>query len=61
MPDEGERLLYEAENIEVEELRGGRTRTIVYRDNGVQIVTIRDRRGNIIQRFKRFPNGREVC
>jgi outer membrane protein OmpA-like peptidoglycan-associated protein len=60
VPDEGERFLYGAEDVEVQELRGGRTRTIVYRDNGVQIVTIRDRRGNIIQRFKRFPDGREI-
>jgi outer membrane protein OmpA-like peptidoglycan-associated protein len=60
VPDEGERLLYGARDVEVEELPNGRTRTIVYRENGSQIVTIRDRRGNIIRRVRVTPNGREV-
>jgi outer membrane protein OmpA-like peptidoglycan-associated protein len=60
VPDEGGRLLYGAEDVEVQELPGGRTRTIVYRRNGVQIVTVRDRYGDIIRRFKRYPDGREI-
>jgi hypothetical protein len=49
-----------ARDVEVEDLPGGRTRTIVFRDNGSQIVTIRDRRGEIIRRTRITPNGREV-
>jgi OOP family OmpA-OmpF porin len=60
VPDEGDRLLYGAEDVEVRNLPGGRTRTIVYRDNGVQIITIRNRYGDIIERFKRLPDGREI-
>ncbi|MGH6923043.1 MAG: OmpA family protein, partial [Propylenella sp.] len=60
VPDEGGRLLYGADDVEVQELRGGRTRTIVYRRNGVQIVTIRDRYGEIIRRTKVLPDGREI-
>ncbi len=60
VPDDGGRLLYGADNIEVQELEGGRTRTIVYRRDGVQIVTLRDRYGDIIRRTKILPNGREI-
>jgi outer membrane protein OmpA-like peptidoglycan-associated protein len=60
VPDEGGRLLYDADNVEVEHLRGGRTRTTVYRRNGVQIITLRDRYGDIIRRIKVLPNGREI-
>jgi len=59
-PDEGGRLLYGADNVEVQRLEEGRTRTIVYRDNGVQIITNRDRFGNIISRVKRLPGGRDI-
>lgn len=60
VPDEGERLLYGASDVEVQDLPGGRTQTIVYRENGSQIITIRDRRGEIIRRVRVTPNGREV-
>jgi outer membrane protein OmpA-like peptidoglycan-associated protein len=60
VPDEGGRLLYGARDVEVQELRGGRTRTIVYRENGVQIVTERNRYGDIIRRIKVLPDGREI-
>src|SRR5688572_5099743 len=59
VPDESERLLYGARDVEVEQLRGGLTRTIVYRDNGAEIITVRDRDGNIIRRVRRTPDGRE--
>ncbi len=59
-PDDGDRLLYNANNVEVQNLPGGRTRTIIYRDNGVQIVTVRDRHGDIVKRSKILPNGREI-
>ena len=57
VPDD--RLLYRARDVNVTYLPGGRTRTVVYRENGLQIVTIRDRYGNIIQRFRRFEDGRQ--
>jgi outer membrane protein OmpA-like peptidoglycan-associated protein len=60
VPDEGDRLLYGADDVEVQHLRGGRTRTIVYRRDGTEIVTVRDRYGDIIRRIKRYPDGTEI-
>lgn len=60
LPDEGGRLLYRADNVEVQNLRGGRTRTIVTRRNGVQIVTVRDRYGEIMTRIRILPDGTEI-
>ena len=60
VPDDADRLLYDADNVEVQQLRGGRTRTIVYRRNGVQIITTRDRRGDIVRRVKRMPDGVDI-
>ena len=60
VPDDADRLLYDADNVEVEELEGGRTRTIVHRRNGVKIITVRDRYGDIIRRVKRLPNGTNI-
>src|SRR3712207_7490187 len=50
---------YGARDVEVIELAGGLTQTIVYRENGSQIITTRDAYGNIISRVRRTPNGRE--
>ncbi len=60
VPDEGDRLLYGADNVEVQQLPRGRTRTIVHRPNGVDIVTIRDRNGDIVKRSRFLPDGREI-
>lgn len=60
VPDDADRLLYGADNVEVQELRGGRTRTIVYRRNGVQIITTRNRYGDILRRVKRLPDGTDI-
>ena len=60
VPDDVDRLLFGARDVEVEHLRGGRTRTTVYRENGSQIITVRDRYGNIIRRIRRTPDGREI-
>ncbi len=60
VPDEGDRLLYGADNVEVQDLPHGRTRTILHRPNGVDIVTIRDRNGNIIKRSRFLADGREI-
>src|SRR3712207_4700813 len=51
---------YGARDVEVIELAGGLTQTIVYRENGSQIITTRDQYGNIVTRVRRTPNGREV-
>jgi outer membrane protein OmpA-like peptidoglycan-associated protein len=48
-----------ARNVYYEDLSGGRTRETVERDNGVQIVTIRNRYGDVIQRSRIMPDGRE--
>jgi len=55
-----DRLLYGADDVEVQNLPGGHTRTIVYRENGSQIVTVRDRYGNLVSRIRVTPDGREV-
>jgi outer membrane protein OmpA-like peptidoglycan-associated protein len=48
-----------ARNVYYEDLSGDRTREIVERDNGIQIVTIRNRYGNVIRRSRIAPDGRE--
>ena len=48
-----------ARNVYYEDLSGGRTREIVERDNGIQIVTIRNRYGDVIRRSRITPDGRE--
>lgn len=48
-----------ARNVYYEDLSGGRTRETVERENGVQIVTIRNRYGDVIQRSRIMPDGRE--
>ncbi|WP_292241837.1 OmpA family protein [Mesorhizobium sp.] len=53
------RLHRGAREVYYEDLPGDRTREIVERENGVQIVTIRNRYGNVIQRSRIAPDGRE--
>ncbi|WP_192182865.1 OmpA family protein [Mesorhizobium amorphae] len=48
-----------ARNVYYEDLSGDRTREIVERDNGVRIITIRNRYGDVIQRSRIAPDGRE--
>jgi outer membrane protein OmpA-like peptidoglycan-associated protein len=50
-PDE-DRIFYE-------ELRNGRTRETIVRPNGVRIVTVRNRWGDVLQRSRFTPDGRE--
>ncbi|MFZ2103584.1 MAG: OmpA family protein, partial [Oricola sp.] len=45
--------------VTVQRLRGGLTREIVTRRDGVQIVTIRDSGGYILRRSRVLPDGRE--
>ncbi|MFB9979898.1 OmpA family protein [Mesorhizobium kowhaii] len=53
------RMTRGARNVYYEDLSGDRTREIVERDNGVQIVTIRNRYGDVIQRSRITQDGRE--
>ncbi|TIN20370.1 MAG: OmpA family protein [Mesorhizobium sp.] len=53
------RMTRGARNVYYENLSDDRTREIVERDNGVQIVTIRNRYGDVIQRSRIAPDGRE--
>ncbi|WP_137933377.1 OmpA family protein [Mesorhizobium comanense] len=48
-----------ARDVYYEDLPQGRTRETVERDNGIQIVTIRNRYGDVIQRSRITPDGRE--
>ncbi|MER8436238.1 OmpA family protein [Mesorhizobium sp. M1393] len=57
--DDAPRMHRGARNVYYEELSGDRTREIVERDNGIQIVTIRNRYGDVIQRSRIAPDGRE--
>jgi outer membrane protein OmpA-like peptidoglycan-associated protein len=57
---EGDRLLSRARDVEVVDLGNGDTRTTVYRENGVRVVTERDRYGDIRSRVRILPNGREI-
>ncbi len=57
--DDRDRLRRGADEIYYEELRRGRTRETIIRPNGTRIVTIRDRYGDVIQRSRITPDGRE--
>lgn len=58
--DETERLRGSARNVEVERGPRGRTRTVITRPNGVQIINVEGRNGRLLRRIKRMPNGREI-
>ncbi|SJM31014.1 OmpA family protein [Mesorhizobium delmotii] len=57
--DDTPRMRRGARNVYYEELSGDRTREIVERDNGIQIVTIRNHYGDVIRRSRIAPDGRE--
>ena len=48
-----------ARDVYYEELPRGRTRETVVRDDGTQVVTIRNRYGDIVRRSRITPDGRE--
>jgi len=60
VPDEGGRLLYGARDVDVQQLPGGRTRSVVHARDGGQIITVRNRYGDILRRIKVLPGGREI-
>ncbi|MGJ8570326.1 MAG: OmpA family protein [Hoeflea sp.] len=57
--DERDRLRAGSEEVYYEQLRGGRVREVIVRPNGVQLVTITNRWGDVIQRTRVMPDGRE--
>ncbi|WP_420409100.1 OmpA family protein [Hoeflea sp.] len=57
--DDRGRLRAGADEVYYERLRGGRIREVVVRPNGVQLVTITNRWGDVIQRSRIMPDGRE--
>lgn len=57
--DDSERFVDDGYRPEYERLPGDRTREVFQRDNGVQVVTIRNRYGEVIQRSRIGRDGRE--
>ncbi|TIN00963.1 MAG: flagellar motor protein MotB [Mesorhizobium sp.] len=57
--NEAPRITRGARDVYYEDLPRGRTRETVERENGVKIVTIRNRNGDIVQRSRITPDGRE--
>ena len=55
-----QRLAADRDEVIFETLPRGRTRETIVRPNGVQVVTVRNRFGDIIQRSRILPDGREV-
>jgi outer membrane protein OmpA-like peptidoglycan-associated protein len=53
------RMTHGAKDVYYEDLPRGRTRETIERSNGDQIVTIRNRHGDILQRSRITPDGRE--
>lgn len=53
------RFTRDARDVYYEELPRGRTRETIVRPNGVTIVTVRDRYGEVIRRSRILPDGQE--
>ncbi|WP_457300323.1 OmpA family protein [Phyllobacterium sp. P5_D12] len=54
------RMSRDSKDVYYEDLPRKRTRETIVRDNGVQIVTIRNRYGDVIRRSRVMPDGHEV-
>ena len=57
--NDSDRLQERADEVYYDELPRGRSRETIVRPNGVQIITVRNRYGDIIQRTRVMPDGRE--
>ena len=57
--DERPRLSRGAREVYYEDLPRGRVREVILRENGVQVVTIRNQYGDVIRRSRIMPDGRE--
>ena len=55
---ENPRLVRDNDEVIIEQLSRGRTRETIVRQNGVQVVTIKNRWGEVIQRSRILPDGR---
>ena len=55
--DDTQRFREAGGNVDVRAGRDGTTTTVVTRPNGVQVVTVKDRDGNILQRYRKDRNG----
>jgi outer membrane protein OmpA-like peptidoglycan-associated protein len=55
-----DRIVRDRDDVYYEELPRGRVREVVTRENGVRIVTIRNRYGDIIRRSRIEPDNREI-
>jgi outer membrane protein OmpA-like peptidoglycan-associated protein len=58
--DDAERLRGRAKNVDVKKGPRGRSRTTISRRNGTQIITVKNRDGEVVRRIKRLRNGREI-
>ncbi|WP_185985365.1 OmpA family protein [Aureimonas mangrovi] len=58
--NDNERLRENSQEFYVEELPRRQTRETIVRDNGVQVVTIYNEYGDVVQRSRILPDGREV-
>jgi outer membrane protein OmpA-like peptidoglycan-associated protein len=56
--DERDRLRYSSRDVTVRQLPDGFEETTVWRRNGVRVVTVRDRWGNVVERSRVFEDGR---
>lgn len=57
--NERPRITRDAQEVYYEDLPRGRTRETIVRDNGNQIITIRNRNGDIVRRSRITPDGQE--
>ena len=57
--NDSDRLQASADEVYYDRLPRGRSREVIVRPSGVQIITIRNRYGDIIQRTRVMPNGDE--
>lgn len=57
-PD-SDRLIRDRDEVYYEELPRGRVREVVTRPNGVKLITVRNRYGDVIRRVRVTPEGRE--
>jgi outer membrane protein OmpA-like peptidoglycan-associated protein len=55
--DDANRVRQQGDNVTVVNGPNGTTTETIHRRNGIEIVTVRDRDGNILQRFRKNPDG----
>ncbi len=58
--DETRRLRHDARDVYYDQLPNGYVRTTIERPGGVRIVTVEDQYGNVVERTRVLPNGREI-